>query len=156
MTPPIVLAARRYVGTPWVHQGRTAQGLDCIGLMIVAAQEAGHLDAMARRGRPFQEVPYQRFADGSLMRWLEYYLEPVVLGQVANGDVLAFKIRRVPQHVGMVSDVGIIHAYSDVVLTRKERLAKRRTRSETGRVVEQRLSERWSERLVAAFRFPGV
>ena len=37
----IVAAANRYIGTPWRRYGRSQYGLDCVGLLIVIANELG-------------------------------------------------------------------------------------------------------------------
>lgn len=36
--------ARKYLGVPWRHQGRSRGGLDCVGLVVLAARDCG-LDA---------------------------------------------------------------------------------------------------------------
>jgi len=36
-----VTAARKYIGVPWVHQGRSKVGLDCVGLVVLAARDCG-------------------------------------------------------------------------------------------------------------------
>lgn len=36
-----VSAARGWLGTRWVHQGRTRHGVDCVGLLIVAGADVG-------------------------------------------------------------------------------------------------------------------
>ena len=36
-----VAAARSWIGTPWVHQGRARHGVDCIGLVVMAAADCG-------------------------------------------------------------------------------------------------------------------
>lgn len=55
--PSIVEAARTYIGVPWKHMGRSRRGLDCAGLLIVAAKDAkgADLESPARYGRePFR------------------------------------------------------------------------------------------------------
>lgn len=37
----ICAAARTYAGVPWVGQGRSHQGIDCAGLIIMAYRDAG-------------------------------------------------------------------------------------------------------------------
>lgn len=45
-------AARSYIGVPWVHQGRTRRGLDCIGLVVVSARACGlDVPLLSRYGR---------------------------------------------------------------------------------------------------------
>ena len=40
----IVDQARGYLGTPFLHQGRTRHGLDCVGLVIRVAHDLGLSD----------------------------------------------------------------------------------------------------------------
>lgn len=37
----VVVAARRWIGVPWRHQGRTRAGIDCIGLLVLVAADLG-------------------------------------------------------------------------------------------------------------------
>lgn len=48
--------ARKYIGVPWKHLGRTRRGLDCGGLPIVSFADMGvQIEAPTRYGRdPFQ------------------------------------------------------------------------------------------------------
>jgi len=36
-----VNSARNWLGVRWVHQGRSRNGLDCVGLILVAARDLG-------------------------------------------------------------------------------------------------------------------
>jgi len=38
----VCAAARSYLGVPWVGQGRSRQGVDCSGLVIMAFRDAGY------------------------------------------------------------------------------------------------------------------
>ena len=40
----IVAAARSWLGVPWRHQGRTRQGVDCAGLVVLVGRELGLAD----------------------------------------------------------------------------------------------------------------
>ena len=37
----IVAAARTWLGVPWRHQGRTRQGVDCAGLVVLVGRGLG-------------------------------------------------------------------------------------------------------------------
>jgi len=37
-------AARAWLGIPWRHQGRSARGVDCAGLVVLVARELGLAD----------------------------------------------------------------------------------------------------------------
>jgi cell wall-associated NlpC family hydrolase len=37
----IIAAARSWLGVPWRHQGRTRQGVDCAGLVVLVGRGLG-------------------------------------------------------------------------------------------------------------------
>lgn len=134
----IVAAARGWVGTPWVHQGRT-KGLacDCIGLIVGIGAELG------MPGAALDRTDYRRQPDGvTLEATLRRALAPVPPPWPRNlmvADVVLMRWMKLPVHVGLLADAGepfsLIHAYSPA-----------------GKVVEHRLDPRWLGRIVAAFR----
>lgn len=127
----VVTVARTYLGVRWHHQGRSRAGIDCLGLVVVVAHELGLSKADA--------TDYGRLPDGGrLRRALLEHLLPV-RGMHAEGDVLMFRFQQAPMHVGIATDVGLIHAYANM-----------------RKVVEHRIDAVWDKRLVAAFRFPGL
>jgi cell wall-associated NlpC family hydrolase len=106
-----VAAARKLRGTPWRHRGRKSWAMDCVGLIVVAAREAGlqvtdeklygrepweaQLQAglRARFGTPIDTD--WRAGDVSVIRW-------------AKGE---------PSHVGILADhplggLSLIHAHN--------------------------------------------
>jgi NlpC/P60 family putative phage cell wall peptidase len=137
----IVDRARRWIGTPYVHQARRrGVGCDCLGLVLGVWEERfGHLP----------EAPPDYTPDWSEARGLERLWHAATTHLVERplldpslGDVLLFRMRRgaVAKHLGVQSALGpearFIHAYS-------------------GRgVVETRLTSSWSRRIVARFGFP--
>mgnify|MGYP000308850099 CR=1 FL=1 len=130
-----VATARSYLGTRWLHQGRTREGIDCIGLVIEVAKHV--------KGWTYDITDYARQAtDETMLNLCHHHLEAKGLHEVQPGDVLimAFDHQR---HAAIVGDypapheVSIIHAYA------------------TSRaVVEQRLDTMWSNRVIGCFRFP--
>jgi NlpC/P60 family putative phage cell wall peptidase len=137
----IVDRARRWIGTPYVHQARRwGVGCDCLGLVLGVWEERfGHLPASAAR-------LHARLVGGTGARAaLACATTHLVEGPLLDpslGDVLLFRMRRgaVAKHLGVQSALGpearFIHAYS-------------------GRgVVETRLTSSWSRRIVARFGFP--
>jgi len=104
----VVAAARGYVGTPFKHQGRLpGVGLDCVGLVICALREAGYAcrDTSA----------YSRWPKPSMMR-RELLTESRQLERgetMQPADVMWFRIKRNPQHLGLYDgDGGMIHAFN--------------------------------------------
>lgn len=134
MTTPadIVREARRYVGTPFVHQGRQlGRGIDCAGLVVNVAHSLGLSD--------YDQDGYGREPQGELLRRiLDEQMVQIPLAEYAPGDVLLMRFERYPQHLAVVTDHGIVHAYESV-----------------GRCVEHRLDDKWLRRIVAAYRFPN-
>lgn len=146
-----VYEARRWIGTPFRHQGRLrGQGVDCVGFLLGVARA---LDLEVHDQADYGEVP----SPAQLMSAMHAHcdrtsavdLEPTSLqGDSAEthgyrpGDLVVFALAEpsMPQHVGIVTDAGFIHAQN------------------TGpRVVrEQRWSRFWTNRLhsVWSFRWP--
>ena len=141
----IVKAARAYQGTPFRHQGRArGAGVDCIGLLVGTARDAG-LEVVDRADYPRQPVPAE------LIAGLSANLDRIEVDEARAGDVLVFwiidpatlppeKRSETPQHVGMLTDAGMIHAWSE----------GRRA------VVEHGLTQGWRSRIHSAWRFRGL
>lgn len=126
----IIDEARCHLGIRWVHQARSLAGVDCVGLVIRVAHALG-LSA-------FDVTDYSRQPDPRMMRaLLAEHMEPVTSPQL--GDVLLMKFDVEPQHVAIVTDIGIIHAYA-----------------QARRVVEHRMDDLWKNRIVGAYQFKGL
>lgn len=129
----IVAAARSWLGTPFHHQGRVkGVGVDCAGLVLGVAAELG-IAIEDRRG-------YGRRPDSDeLQRLVRARLAELALADARPGDVFLAAIDGRAQHLGFVTEHGILHAYAPA-----------------HRVVEHRLDLAWAGRIVGAFRLPGV
>ena len=126
MTPAaFIAAARSYVGAPFHHQGRTRHGVDCIGLVVCAARDAGL--ALVDR------TDYPRDPNGLLPVELARQFAAVESAQA--GDILLMRFRGEPQHVAILAGTTLIHGYASI-----------------GRVVEHGLDAKWRRRIVAAYR----
>ncbi len=106
MTPAaFIAAARSYLGTPWRHMGRNRAGLDCIGLVLVAAGDAG---LSLPDPAPYEREP----ADARLV------LEASQLAQRVSvpspGDVIVFRTTRHVGHVGICA-VHPLHRVPSVI-----------------------------------------
>lgn len=102
-----VASVRARLGAPYRHQGRNEHGYDCIGLAVAALEDQGiTVDAPTN---------YKRAAVGdSLVKGIEAsgFVRSVPLtSELKPADVLVFRIREEPQHVGIyVGDGKFIHA----------------------------------------------
>jgi hypothetical protein len=56
----VIAEARKWIGTRWVHQGRSQMGVDCAGLVVLVGQSA----RFAREDM----LGYRRSPDGVLFR----------------------------------------------------------------------------------------
>lgn len=126
------MTARQYLGTPFLHQGRVKDGgVDCIGLLAGVAKELG--------------VPHKDSTDYSTdlsNQNLLYELkrqpcleERPVTAKPETGDILVFRVRKRPQHVGIKTDYGFIHTHQTV-----------------NKVVEVPLNPKWEARITNVFR----
>lgn len=135
----IVAAARQWTDTPYMHQHTVkGAGTDCLGLV-----RGVYRDVIG----PEPEVPPNYSPS-----WGEGDRYEVLLIAAARhlvevdewgvGDVLMFRMKRgvIVKHCGIVtSDTHMIHAYQGA-----------------GRVIESALVPYWRNKIVGAFRYPGV
>lgn len=134
----IIAAARECLGTPFRHQGRLLGiGLDCAGVAVQVAQRIGieHFDVAGYGRTP---------ADGQLERALAAQpgldlVDDHPCGAKARpGDLLLMRFAADPQHLAILAEGTIIHAYESV-----------------GMCCEHRLSATWAARIVRVYRFRG-
>lgn len=155
MTPiDVVAAARKYLGHPIRHQGRT-DAFDCVGLVLAVAEDLALVDVkgdaiLKAQYANYPSQPVNAFVHDECKRRLEVRMIPTmrdslvkVRQELEPGDVVTVRLPSVPCHTGIISQVhrepGIIHAYSPV-----------------GKVVEHRLDNHWIHRIAGVFRFPGL
>lgn len=146
----IVDAARRFLGAPFLHQGRTPNGIDCIGLLVVAARGAGiAIEDVTDYGpcpnarRFVARLASQLDRIGGQADALTLDPDPAPLDIAKLGDVLALTsedssrdCKRIPHHVAIKTDVGMIH-----------------TCLSSGRAVEHSMDDRTRARVHSAWRF---
>jgi cell wall-associated NlpC family hydrolase len=140
----IVAEARRWLNTPFHHQGRSPAGVDCAGLIICIAQTLNLI------GSNYNWEAYGREPDGDrLLSEIETFCTPIALADFIPGDLLVFKIKVNPRHVAIASWIdslkapGMIHAYQNA--------------DGTGAVTENIIdSQFWQPRLIAAYQLPNL
>lgn len=142
MRGDVVLAARRWIGTPYVHQASTAgAGTDCLGLIRGIWRElyGAEPEQMPAYTPDWGEVGGTELLLGGAMRHL------VAAGDDEQpGDVLVFRMRvgAVAKHLGIQGETGangsFIHAY------------------DRHGVLESPLTQPWRGRIAGRFRFPAL
>lgn len=139
----VVAEARRWIGTPYLHQGALrGAGCDCLGLVrgvwraLYGAEPATVPAYTTDWSEPAR--------DEALWRAAARYLVVRGPGAFDAGDVILFRMREgaVAKHLGIIGSTGarpsFIHAMS-------------------GRaVVESPLTAPWARRVVARFSFPAL
>ena len=117
-----VEALRSYIGVPFLHQGRTRAGLDCIGLLAVAARDIGLGDGAVKL-TAYDRTPDNRlFAKraGDFLERKPYTRLQPLHTQLDIGDVLLFWIEKkgYPRHIAVYTGTDehgrlmIIHSYA--------------------------------------------
>lgn len=132
----VVAQARSWLGAPWRHQGRSAQGIDCAGLVVLVARVLGLAD---------HDVPgYGRHSSGlALVDQFRAAMDPLPLVEAVPGDVLLFADAAYPCHCGFRTERHdtpyLLHAH---VLRRQ--------------VIEEPYAGEWPAKARFAFRFRGL
>jgi cell wall-associated NlpC family hydrolase len=115
-------AARAWLGVPWRHLGRSREGLDCIGLVLVAARACG-IEAD-------DPAPYAREPSSQRLRQeLAQALDEVPIAEARPGDVLVFNLGLYAGHIGIRAEhphycvPSVIHAYAPRRMVVEEPLA---------------------------------
>lgn len=141
----MVACARGLLGVRFAHQGRGADGLDCLGLLIYVAGAMG-LDFDGVPALALDVPVYGHRPDvAGLKKKLDAYLVAVALAEVRVGDVLLLKIDGSPQHLALVADypavgeLAMIHAYAP-----------------SRQVVEHRYDAQWRRDTYAVYRLPQL
>ena len=140
----VVTAARAWLGTPYVHQASCrGVGADCLGLVRGVWREVvgAEPEKPPAYTSDWAEATGQEFLLAAATR----HMRRIKLNDAQKGDVLLFRMidSGPAKHVAILVsnrvDAGtILHAYSGHA------------------VCETRLTEPWTRRLVAAFRFPTL
>lgn len=133
----LVLACRGLVGTPWEDRGRSSQGVDCGGLLLVAGKSLGLV------GDDFERVyPTERSYDGLHETLAALAVEVPAGSEPMEGDIVTYSFMGdMVAHcaVQSVQDGTIIHAYPAVK-----------------KVAEHTMSGKWERRVHRRYRAKGL
>ncbi len=129
----IVAAARCWLGVPWRHQGRTRQGVDCAGLVVLVGRGLGLAD--------YDTSAYGRRPEGQgFVQHFRAAMDGIPLLGAEPGDVLVFADAAYPCHCGFLTGKhGVPHLLHAHALRRK--------------VLEEPYAGEWLLKVKLAFRF---
>ena len=141
----VIACARRFSGVRFMHQGRSAAGLDCLGLLMITAQTLN----LRFADSPVEvlDIPtYGTRPDVILLKQkLDTHLTPIPLAEAVEGDIVVLKVDGLPQHLALITDyplqgeLGMIHAYAPA-----------------RQVVEHRYDAQWRRQTYLAYRLPQL
>lgn len=130
----VVNAARQYIGTPFMHQGRVPKvALDCAGLVIMVSKDLGldHVDMVGYGRRPTGELRQALSAQKSIKQ--------IHIKDISCGDILVMRFAKEPQHLAICAGKTVIHSYEAA-----------------GKCCEHDLTVEWKKRITEAWRFIEV
>jgi cell wall-associated NlpC family hydrolase len=127
----ITTEARSWLGVPFRHQGRTRNGIDCVGLPIVVCQKLGLI------GPSFEITNYGRLPSLELVERLKSHCQPIPAAVAGSLIVIAWT--KIAAHVAICTGETMIHAYESV-----------------GCVVEHGYRGRWIRLTHSTWALPGL
>ena len=145
MNREVVIAAKRWIGTPYAFQGhKRAIGTDCIGLIRGVYREifGDEPVVIPPSARDWNETLKYNGRDGAEEAAAKVLIR-VSRAQIDVGDVLLFRMRKgaPAQHAGIVSEGNVGKP-------------TRMIHSITGYPVREDNLAGWMSRLMSAYRFP--
>ncbi len=138
----IYTEARRWVGTPYHHQGRVlGQSCDCLGLLIGVARGLNMCCPPDREIPNYSMLPHEHMAEKYIAKLTIPAASPIRVGQIG---MFWFRDRNHGQHFAIFGRHGgqrltMIHAYFNV-----------------GRVVETGMSPFWQKRLMRLYDYREI
>lgn len=127
-------AARNWLDVRWVHQGRSRLGVDCVGLLIVAANDLGIT---------IPDMPGYRRSPNPQKFIGHIFANSVPETEIMPGHFGVFRDGTQPCHAGIFAEqngqVTLIHAYAG-----------------TGKVMEEPFIHDWPSRLFAIRSIEGL
>lgn len=132
----VIVAARSWLDVPFIHQGRSREGVDCVGFVICCLR-----DDLSLLPKCFDVNGYGHKPDGTLFSECDKRL---TRAKPKPGGIFVMRFAEEPQHMGFIvpyrhGGFAIIHA-----LSRRHR------------IVEHRLDKLWESRILGTFEIPGV
>lgn len=137
VTPAELIAeARRWLGTPYRHQGRDRHGFDCVGYVIHVAANLGIMP------RNLSRTNYGRLPQPELLTQIEANCLPANAPGPGTLILIRWEIDKRPSHCALCSGETLLHTYQSP--------------QGPGKAVEHGYRGKWLRRTVSVWRLPGV
>lgn len=102
----LVTEARRWIGVPFQHQGRTQYGVDCAGFVVALMRSVGALPA------DFEDVHnYARRPNGELLTLVARHCTRAHLEAPGSLVLIRWPRDSQPSHAALLTGPTIIHCY---------------------------------------------
>lgn len=128
----VASSAHLLVDIPFQKGGRNSHGLDCFGVPMLACLNSGLTLPPAQKA-------YGKRIGSELIDWVQRHCAAAEGRPLGGLAVFRFERDQFPVHVGVISDVGIVHCNARL-----------------GRVVEHGLRAQWARWLHSVWLLPGV
>lgn len=129
----LVTEAHDWLGVPFLHQGRSRHGVDCIGYVAALCAHLGAFEPINNLPHNYARNPQALLSDALRMLGTPTSLEAGCL------ILIKWPLSPHPSHVGIYTGASMIHCYEAV-----------------GKVVEHGYTTPWPERTASLWRIPGV
>lgn len=139
--------ARTFAGTPFKDQHRkkgTNGGIDCVGLVLLVAEELGiaYRDTQEMRGADY--LNYTPGLHSFVLDECKRRLVEKPIAEMKAGDVIVLKVDTVASHAAIVTErkgqLYMIHAYNGGLY----------------QVTEHIIDFKWRRRICGVFDYPGI
>lgn len=102
----LVMAARSWIGTPYLHQGRNRFGVDCIGFPIAVLRE---LDLLPKGFQDYRS--YGRTPSGQMEPIVERYATRVALPRPGSLLLIRWPKTKQASHAAIITGRTMLHSY---------------------------------------------
>lgn len=127
------MKSRELLGAPYLHQGRTPKGIDCVGVPLWIMRELGVFPP------ELQSANYGRLSNGELIASCQRFCLPLPGEELGCLVVIRWPGEKEAGHVAIRTDLGIVHAYRN-----------------HGGVREHGYRAKWPQWTDSFWRLPGV
>lgn len=128
---------------PFVHQGRTVAGIDCVGALIHAFQYSGSVPAYPQdpvNGELEREL--RRVFGEPILERNSTLAPELALDDMRPGDIVSMQYRGPVRHVAILADHPTLRGHLSVI----------HTDAMLGRVTEHILDAKWVRRIMRVWR----